>query len=381
MVTGSGGLAGVNFVRALRASSKAYHIVGTDFNRYHLLYPDVDARYLTPRHSDRSFVPRIVEIAKREGTDFIHPQPSSEAYAISGQREKIPCRVFLPSAKVMRVGQDKLLSEQALRKKGVPVANTAEIGGAGDIRKAFARMGGPLWVRARHGAGGRLSLLCSDPTEAKLWIELWVRRAAGGHPRRTTTKTTTTGGSGKKGKSDLGYDEFILQEYLPGRNIAWDSLWKDGKLVTSYSRERLEYPFRHISPSGITGTPSVSRIIHDWRLNDVGQKAVLAIDDRPHGAYSVDVKESAVGEPCITEVDAGKFHSTMPLWGYIAVKHLRLPGYANLADLYVRLGLGEDVRDLPPQTDLLPDGYYLLRDMDVGAYLWREDDESKQKVL
>ena len=59
----------------------------------------------------------------------------------------------------------------------------------------------------------------------------------------------------------------------------------------------------------------------------------------------------------------------------------RLPGYANLADLYVRLGMGEDVRDLPPKTDLLPEGYYLLRDMDVGAYLWREDDESKQKVL
>ena len=48
LVTGSGGLAGVNFVRALRASSKDYYIVGTDFNKYHILYPDVDARYLTP---------------------------------------------------------------------------------------------------------------------------------------------------------------------------------------------------------------------------------------------------------------------------------------------------------------------------------------------
>jgi biotin carboxylase len=357
LVTGSGGLAGVNFVRALRLSSKGYYIVGTDFNKYHLLYPDVDARYLTPKHSDRSFIPRIAEIAIKEAADFLHPQPSSEAYVISGKRAKIPCKVFLPPASVMRVGQDKLLSEKRLKAKGIPVAKTAEVKGKADVRAAFSKLGKPLWVRARHGAGGRLSLLCNGPAEAALWIELWVKRGG------------------------VEYDEFILQEYLPGRNIAWDSIWRDGKLVTSYSRERLEYPFKHISPSGITGTPSVSRIIHHPRLNEVGQKAVMAIDPKPNGAYSVDVKESSDGRPCITEVDSGKFHSTMPLWGYIAVKHLGLPEYANLADLYVRLGMGEDVRDMPPKTDLLPDGYYLLRDMDVGAYLWREDDGSKVKVL
>ncbi|HYR03959.1 MAG TPA: hypothetical protein VEO75_01110 [Nitrososphaerales archaeon] len=357
LVTGSGGLAGVNFVRALRASSRDYYIVGTDYNRFHLLYPEVDARYLTPRHDDRSFVSRVSEIAKKEKADFLHPQPSSEAYVISGKRERVPCKVFLPQAPVMRLGQDKLLSQEKLKAKGVAVAKTVGIRTKADIRTAFSKLGRPLWVRARHGAGGRLSLLCKDAGEARLWIELWVRRGGG------------------------TVDEFIVQEYLPGRNIAWDSLWKDGKLVTSYSRERLEYPFKHISPSGITGTPSVSRTIHDPRVNDSGQRAVRAIDPNPVGAYSVDVKESADGTPCITEVDAGKFHSTMPLWGYIAVKHLGLPEYANLADLYVRLGLGEDVKEMPPKTDLIPAGYYLLRDMDVGAYLWREDDGSKLKVL
>ena len=114
------------------------------------------------------------------------------------------------------------------------------------IEDAFSDLGAPLWVRARHGAGGRLSLLCNDSEEARLWVQLWVRRGA-----------------------EIG--EFIIQEYLPGRNIAWDSLWADGKLVTSYARERLEYPFRHISPSGITGTPSVARIVHDARLDEVAQ--------------------------------------------------------------------------------------------------------------
>jgi biotin carboxylase len=357
VVTGSGGLAGVNFVRALRASSKDYYIVGTDFNKYHILYPDVDARYLTPRHSDGSFITRVAEIVREEKADFLHAQPSSEAYVVSSKRGRVSCEVFLPPPAVMRLGQDKLLSEKRLKAKGIPVAKTMPIKSRADIGEAFSKLGKPLWTRARHGAGGRLSLLCGDAAEARLWIELWTKRGG------------------------VQYSEFILQEYLPGRNIAWDSIWKDGKLVTSYARERLEYPFKHISPSGITGTPAVSRIIRDPRLNDVGQNAVSAIDPKPNGAYSVDIKEAADGTPCVTEVDAGKFHSTMPLWGYIAVKHLGLPEYANLADLYVRLGMGEDVRDMPPRTDLIPDGYFLLRDMDVGAYLWREDDGSKQKVL
>jgi carbamoylphosphate synthase large subunit len=363
LVTGSGGLAGVNFVRALRASKRNYYIVGTDFNKYHIVYPDVDARYLSPRHSDPSFIPLIASLVEGEKIDFLHPQPSSEAYVIAGSRRKIGCRVFLPGRRVMEVGQDKLLSQQVLSKKGVPVAKTRAISSVEDVKEAFSELaldpgseaGSPLWVRARHGAGGRLSLLCSGYKEARHWIELWVLRGS-------------------------SIDEFIVQEYLPGRNIAWDSLWDEGELVTSYARERLEYPFRHISPSGITGTPSVARIVHDVRLNEVAQAAVRAIDRKPHGAYSIDAKESAKGEMCVTEVDSGKFHSTMPLWGYIAVKHLKMPWYANLADLYVRLGMGEEVPASIPRTDLIPEGYYLLRDMDVGAYLWREDGW-KEKVL
>ncbi len=350
-------------MRALRASKRKYYLVGTDFNSYHIVYPDVDSRHLTPRHTDPSFIPRISSIVKEERIDFLHPQPSSEAYVITCNKRAIACRVFLPGRRVMELGQDKLSSQQRLASEQVPVAKTRSIASMGDVKEAFAELaidlssapGAPLWVRARHGAGGRLSLLCSTYQEAQHWIELWVLR---GTP----------------------IDEFIIQEYLPGRNIAWDSLWSDGRLVTSYSRERLEYPFKHISPSGITGTPSVARIVHDERLNDVAQAAVKAIDPKPQGAYSIDAKESASGEMCVTEVDSGKFHSTMPLWGYIAVKHLRMPWYANLADLYVRLGLGEKAPSSVPRTDLIPEGYYLLRDMDVGAFLWKEDGW-KEKVL
>ena len=36
LVTGSGGIGGVNFVRALRATDEEFFLVGTDFNQYYL---------------------------------------------------------------------------------------------------------------------------------------------------------------------------------------------------------------------------------------------------------------------------------------------------------------------------------------------------------
>ena len=39
LVTGSGGIGGVNFVRALRATDEEFFLVGTDFNKYYLDNP------------------------------------------------------------------------------------------------------------------------------------------------------------------------------------------------------------------------------------------------------------------------------------------------------------------------------------------------------
>lgn len=355
LVTGAGGVAGVNFVRALRISAIGYWIAGADYSKYYIELPDLDSRHLTPRHDSPDFVRRVAGIAEKEKADFLHPQPSTEALVLSKARDQVPVPLLLPRPEVMETGQDKLLTKTRIEQAGVPVAGTVALKELDDVEEAFAKFHAPLWVRARHGAGGRLSLPCGSKEEALHWIALWTGRGT-------------------------SLDEFILQEYLPGRNIAMDTVWHEGKLVTSYCRERIEYPFKHISPSGITGTPSVARIVQDDEINRVGERSVEALDPQPNGAYSIDIKEDSHGHPFVTEVDAGKFHTTMPLWGYVAVKHFRLPWYSNLADLYVRLGLGEEPPGDAPRHDLLPAGYYMIRNIDSGVLLWREDGW-KEKVL
>jgi len=332
-----------------------YHVVGAEYSKYYIQLPDLESRYLTPRHDSPEFVSKIVRIAKNEHVRFIHPQPSSEALVLCSARSSLPAPVFLPGLSVMRTGQDKLLTQKKLQSASVPVARTMVLKNMSDLDTAFDSLSPPVWIRARHGAGGRLSLKCGSLEEGRDWVDLWHRRG-----------------------TDLA--EFIVQEYLGGRNVAWDSLWRDGKLVTSYARERLEYPFKHISPSGITGTPSVARTVHEKEVNRVGERSVRAISGNPNGAFSVDMKADSGGRFRVSEVDPGKFHTTMPLWGYAALKNFKLAWYANLADLYVRLGLGADVPKDIPRFDLLPAGYYMIRNIDSGVLLWREDGW-KERVL
>ena len=41
-VTGAGGIAGVNFVRALKASPMGYWVGGSDYNTYYIELPELD---------------------------------------------------------------------------------------------------------------------------------------------------------------------------------------------------------------------------------------------------------------------------------------------------------------------------------------------------
>ena len=152
----------------------------------------------------------------------------------------------------------------------------------------------------------------------------------------------------------------------------------DGKLIASFTRERLEYPFKHISPSGITGTPTVSRIVIDEKVNAISKKAILSSDSRPHGSYAVDLKGDVKDNPIVTEIDSGKFHTTTALWGIVSDR-LGLDSKKNLADYYCAIGMNL-VEPESLGTDIYPDGLYLIRHIDTGTWIWKEDGY-KVKIL
>jgi carbamoylphosphate synthase large subunit len=344
LCTGAGGPAGINFTMSLRAAPEKMRLIGTDSNEYFLNLAITDSKYLVPRAKDPEYIDKLNEIIKKEKIEFLHAQPDVEVEVVSEKREKLNAPVFLPSKTAVKACQDKLESAKVWKKKEVPVARTIEVRKDEDIERAFSEFGSPIWVRARHGAGGKGSTPADNKETAIAWIKYWRSR---------------------------GVDwEFIAQEHLPGRNIAFHSLWKDGELVTSMARERLEYIYAYLAPSGITGTPAVQRTVKDDKVNKIGTDAVLSIDPKFSGIASVDLKENAAGLPCVTEINPGRMFTTSYFFSY-ASKTLRKDYYANIPYLYTKLAYKEAIPEMP-KYNILPSGVYWIRHMDAPARLVKD---------
>ena len=348
LVTGSGGPAGVNFLMSLRISGEKMYIVGTDVSELHLYHakPFLDATYKVPKCAEESYIDVINEIIEKEKIDLVYAQPDIEVRKISDEREKINANIHLPSKRTIIICQDKYLSCLEWMKKGLNVPKTIEIRRnhlEDDIRRAFDELGSPIWIRAKHGAGGRGSTPAHNEETALNWVKYWYSRGVNW--------------------------EFIAQEYLPGRNIAFQSVFHEGEVVVSQARERLEYIYPHLSPSGITGTPEVSKTIHDDKVNEIATEAVLAIDENATGIFCVDLKEGKNGEIYPTEINAGRFFTTSFFFAY-AGKVLNV-WYANMPYIYVKLAFGERVENVQ-KYNILPEGIYWIRHIDCGITLLYE---------
>ncbi len=341
LCTGAGGPAGINFTMSLCAAPEKVVLVGTDSNEYFLNLAIMESKYLIPRARDSAYIDKLNEIIRKEHIEFLHAQPDVEVEVVSENREKLEAPVFLPTKTAVKACQDKLESARIWKKKNVPVARIIEVKRDEDIEKAFAEFGSPIWVRARHGAGGKGSTPADNRETAVSWMKYWKSR-------------------------NVDW-EFIAQEHLPGRNIAFHSLWKDGEIVTSMARERLEYIYAYLAPSGITGTPAVQRTVHDDRVNRTSTEAVLSIDSRFTGIASVDLKENAAGVPCVTEINPGRMFTTSYFFSY-ASKILRNDYSANIPYLYTKLAFKETVPEMP-KYNVLPKDVYWIRHMDAPARL------------
>jgi len=335
----------VNFIKSLKIGPEEMFAVGTEANKYFLHLAPTNRRYLVPEAKDSKYIDELNDIVKKEKVEFVHAQPDSEVKIVSERREELDAKVLLPSKRTIRLCQDKFESTKLWQKHDVPAAKLREVQDPSDIDKVFHEFGSPIWIRARHGAGARGSTPAFNAETALSWIKYWRSR-------------------------EVDW-EFIAQEHLPGRNIGFHSLWKQGELVTSMARQRLHYIYPHLAPSGITGTPSVQRTIHNEEVNRIGTDAVLSIDANFNGIACVDLKENKEGVPCVTEINAGRMFTTSFFFSY-ASKVLRKDHHGNIPYLYTELAFGKRVPSIS-RYNILPENIYWIRHIDAPAKLVKDD--------
>ncbi|MDO8657842.1 MAG: ATP-grasp domain-containing protein [Candidatus Levybacteria bacterium] len=347
LLLGCGGSAGINFVKALRLAREKLYIVGIDKNKYYLELSPANKRYLVDHKpgEEKEYINKIIKIIKKEKIDFVHAQPDPEVKILSDYREQIPVNTFLPSKSAVDISQDKWKTYEQLRKHNVPVADTIQVKNVESLKKKFQNNREVLWIRASRGAGGKASLPVKSFEQAKVWIEYWLERG-------------------------LEWSDFLVNEYLPGKEVSWLSIWKNGKLICSQQKERVEWVQAGISPSGVTGTTAIQKTVQYPNVNQICTAAVLAVDNDPNGIFVVDVKENKRGIPCVTEINPGRFFTTSLFFATAGI---------NMPKIFVDLGLNSKIKKIKKYNSV-PSNVYWIRVTDGGPVMIKNNSWTSQKI-
>lgn len=334
IVTGAGGPAGVNFINSLRIAPEKFYIIALDQNPYHLEWTNADEKFVVPQSTDKNYITEVTGIIKKTRADFLHFQPDIDVKIFSDNREKLKIKMFIPSKKTIDICQDKYKSQEKWGETDLPLQKAIYVTNTiPSLKKAAKVFGYPYWLRASQGASSRGSTPITNIKTAISWLSYWKSRGVNW--------------------------KFIAQEILPGRNIAFQSLWKNGELITSAARERLEYIYPQLAPSGVTNTPVIARTIHNEKVNDIAIRAVLSIDPKATGIFCVDMKENKNGVPVPTEINSGRFFTTSFFFTKAGI---------NMPFFYVKLGMGEKIPKLP-KVNAIPPNWYWIRHIDCPAKL------------
>lgn len=350
LITGAGGSAGHNVCWSLRVSpdGRKLDLTGTDSDKTSLeLNGWVDNAYRIVGSEDSKYVVVLAKIIQRKDVEVVFPQPDSEVHTLSEEREKLGARVFLPDPSTVTLCLDKYKTlvrweEAGLRQNSILI----DMNSSGGTRKAKS-LDYPVWLRARKGAGGLLSCLAKSWEEAHHWMAFHWEHGL---------------------KSD-----FVAEEYLPGRDFCFMSMWRAGSLVTSMVRERLSWVGNRAVGTG--GTSKLNRVVHSEQVNRNAINSIRAIDKRPHGVFCVDLKEDREQIPRPTEVNC-RFTTNVH---YLTLASIRLgkPEF-NFPWLAARIANGEDV---PPcrSTNALPSNLWFTKNTDMGFTMvegdkWRAAD-------
>jgi carbamoylphosphate synthase large subunit len=340
LITAAGGPGAVNMTRSL-LKDESLKLYGCDASPFYVHLALTHERSVVPRCSEREpYLKAINTLCRQWHIDLIMPNNSLEAHVLSSERDRLDAGVLLPPPETLDIANSKWRTYEVWREHKLPVPRSTIVSTRSVLRRIFAEYGErPIWIRGAgipgKGIGGA-ALPCKSFSQAEAWIDFYE-----------------------------GWGAMMASEYLPGENLTWIGLWNNGQLITSQGRERLAYIIPHVSPSGVTGAPAISRTVHRDDLNTLAPKASLAIDPNLTGVSFLDFKCDKSGSPRLTEINAGRFGTT---------HHFYSEAGLNLPVMLVDLALGRESQGTnPPKFDPLPADLFWVRTLDAGPVLLDSD--------
>lgn len=337
---GAGTGAANNLIASLRAALPGLGAVGVHDDPFILRKSSADRNYLLSPGGDD--IDELRQVVRREAVGVVVPSSDAEVKRLSDRRARLAPHVFLPPATVVDRCQDKYELAAFLERHDVPVPASFPVPSLDALDAIAEKLAWAprLWCRVRSGSRSLGAAPVTSAAQARAWIEHWTA------------------------VREVPATAFMVAEFLPGRDFFCQSLWQSGRLVLVKTCERVSYFGGENSPSGASSLYALAKTVVEPAVVDVSLRAIRALDRRPHGTFSVDLRENVEGVPCVTEINAGRLVMGMTTIAAIGVH--------NLAACYVRIALGErlafdDPYDCPPD-------YYIVRDVDAPPGVFHADD-------
>jgi biotin carboxylase len=280
LITGIGGSIGIDVARSLRSLDQC-HLIGSDRSWSGLqwgarLCDEVVELPSASAVGDDGFVEVLDRRVRQLDIDYVFVNPDSELGALARSNWSAPCRTSAPPPSVVALCLDKGATVESVGDADL-FPGTRRVSDDSQVVAAFEALGHPLWLRPVSGAGGRRSMVVDSTDEAQSWIQYWRRR--GEEP------------------------DWLIQEFLPGRNINWSGIYMDGALVGSAAMERLAYFLGDVTPTGVSGQVSRCATVDPdlvFRTADAVVRRLMAV---PDGIFSVDFREDGAAVARVTEVN------------------------------------------------------------------------------
>lgn len=334
LVTGACGVTSRSVVRSLNVSKRfagKCEFIGTDvcYNEYGIyegLYKKV---YKVPYFNDANYRPMMERIIKENNIEYaiLIPEPEVKYWSENPFDVKF---LRIPAEFCGKVLSKKSLYDNLADKPYIPkyqiISRKDMMNSELNIKIAY-----PLWIRdfAEGTTSGKGSLMANDYEDVKAWAVL-----------------------------NKGISQFMLSEFLPGRNLACFTLFNKGKLVKYGVAQRIDYLMGKVAVSGITGNTCKGKLLNDKKVFDVAYDAVMSIikktGEEMNGLVVTDLKEDKNGNPIVTEINIRHvaFTSTFANAGF------------NFSEYQLLILMGRE-KEIPVElTMTFPEDNCMLRDVD-----------------
>lgn len=132
------------------------------------------------------------------------------------------------------------------------------------------------------GGGGKGALPTNDFSFAKGWIERYS-----------------------------GWGDFVAAEMLTPDTVTWLSIWHEGELIVAQTRLRKGWTHGNRTVSGVTGVTKIGQTYSNEEVDRIAIATIMAVTDRPHGIFGVDMAYDKEGIPNPTEINISRFFTTV----------------------------------------------------------------------